>query len=81
MLDFEHCEMTAMMGRTRPVQVPLPRGTASRVPQMESLQEWADQLRPGMVVGVRATGAEQHLEGRVWLLLVTSEAFEVRIDR
>ena len=58
MLDFEHCEMTAMMGRTHPVQVPLPRGTTSRVPQMESLQEWADQLRPGMVVGVCATGDE-----------------------
>lgn len=81
MLNFGQCEMTAMMGRTRDVQVPLPRGTASRVPQIESLQEWADQLKPGMVVGVRATGAEKHLEGPVWLLLITSEAFEVRVDR
>ena len=50
MLDFEHCEMTAMMGRTRTVQVPLPRGTASRVPQIESLEEWAALLKLGMVV-------------------------------
>ena len=77
MLNFEQCEMTAMMGLTRQVQVPLPRGTASRMPQMASLQEWANLLRPGMVVAVRATGADQHLEGPVWLLLVTSEAFEV----
>ena len=27
------------------------------------------------------TGAEKHLEGPVWLLLITSEAFEVRVDR
>ena len=77
MLDFEHCEMTAMMGRTRTVQVPLPRGTASRVPQIESLEEWAALLKLGMVVAVRAAPAERHLEGGFWLLHVDSEAFEV----
>ena len=65
MLDFDRCEMAKQMGLTRLVTVPLPRGTASRVPQIESLQEWADLLKPPMVVGVRATGAEQHLEGKV----------------
>ena len=34
-------------------------------------------LKPSMVVGVRAGAAERHLEGSVWLLLVTSEAFAV----
>ncbi|KAL1504483.1 hypothetical protein AB1Y20_010888 [Prymnesium parvum] len=80
LLDFEHCEMTAMMGRTQQVLVPLPRGTASRVPQIESLQEWADQLKPNMVVAVRANGAEWQSEGPVWLLHIDSEAFEVPED-
>ena len=79
-LDFAHCEMTELMGRTRPVQVPLPRGTASRVPLMESLTDWANILKPGMVVAIRAVGAEQHLEGKFWLLLVDSEAFPVPED-
>ena len=34
-------------------------------------------LKRSMVVGVRAGAAERHLEGSVWLLLVTSEAFAV----
>jgi|TARA_B110001469_G_scaffold89753_1_gene85184 hypothetical protein len=80
MLDFEHCEMTAMVGRTRPVNVPLPRGTASRVSQIESLEEWASLLKLGMVVAVRAAAAERHLEGGFWLLHVDSEAFEVPED-
>ena len=33
-----------------------------------------------MVVGVRAIGAEQHLEGPAWLLLIESEAFPVPED-
>jgi hypothetical protein len=70
MLDFEHCKMTAMMGRTRPVNVPLPRGTASRVSQIESQEEWASLLKLGMVVAVRASAAERHLEGGFWLLHV-----------
>ena len=37
-------------------------------------------MKPGMVVGVRATGAERHLEGPVWLLLIDSEAFAVPED-
>ena len=77
MLDFERCELVALMGRTRPVQVPLPRGTASRVPQIESLEAWAKLLKPGMVVAIRAAARERHLEGKFWLLLVDSEAFPV----
>ena len=46
----------------------------SRTPQIESLEEWARVLKRSMVVGVRAGAAERHLEGSVWLLLVTSEA-------
>ena len=69
--------MVELMGRTRPVQVPLPRGTASRVPQIDSLEEWGRQLKTGMVVAVRANASEQHLEGGFWLLLVESEAFPV----
>lgn len=80
MLDFERCEMMTQMGRTRYVQVPLPTGTASRVPQITSLQVWADMLKPGMVAAVRATGAEHHIEGPIWLFLVDSEAFEVPDD-
>ena len=68
------------MGYTRNVKVPLPRGAASRVGQIESLEEWAELLKPAMVVGVRAAGAEQHLEGPVWLLLIESEAFAVPED-
>jgi len=79
-LDFAHCELTSVLGHTRNVQVPLPRGAASRVGQIESLEEWASLLKPGMMVGVRATGAEQHLEGPVWLLLIESEAFPMPED-
>ena len=50
-------------------------GNVSRTPQIESLEAWARMLKPSMVVGVRAGAAERHLEGSVWLLLVTSEAF------
>ena len=61
----------------------------SRTPQIESLEAWARMLKPSMVVGVQAgaaerhshraqqSAAERHLEGSVWLLLVTSEAFAV----
>ena len=66
LLDFARCEMTPMMGFTHQVQVPLPRGAPSRMPQIESLQEWADLLKRKMVVAVRATGAAQHLEGPAW---------------
>ena len=52
----------------------------SRTPQIESLEAWARMLKPSMVVGVRAGAAERHLEGAVWLLLVTSEAFAVPED-
>ena len=76
----EHCELVALVGRTRPVQVPLPRGTASRVPQIESLEAWAKLLQPGMVVAVRAAAHERHLEGVFWLLLIDSEAFPVPVD-
>ena len=62
------------------MQVPLPRGTASRVPQIESLEAWAKLLKPGMVVAVRAAAHERHLEGVFWLLLVDSEAFPVSVD-
>ena len=37
-------------------------------------------LKRDMVVGVRSTGAEQHLEGPAWLLLIESEAFPVPED-
>ena len=76
-LDFGHCKLTSLMGRTRSVQVPLPRGAPSRVPQIESLQEWGKLMKLGMVVGVRASAAEKHIEGSVWLLHVDSEAFAV----
>ena len=45
---------------------------ASRVPQIESLEEWAALLKLGMVVAVRAAPAERHLEGGFWLLHVES---------
>ena len=64
----------------RPVTVPLPRGAASRVAQIESLEEWAALLKPGWVVGVRVAKDELHIEGAVWLLLVDSEAFEMPAD-
>jgi hypothetical protein len=80
LLDFDTCEMVAQMGRVRTVQVPLPRNTPSRVGQIESLEEWGDLLKPGMVVAVRAGAAELGLEGPFWLLLVESEAFEVSAE-
>jgi len=80
LLDFERCEMTAMMGRSRPVTVPLPRNTPSRVSQLESLDAWAKVLKPGMVVAVRAPAAEHGLEGSFWLALIMSEAFPVTED-
>ena len=58
----------------------LPRGAASRVAQIESLEEWAALLQPGWVVGVRVAKDELHIEGAVWLLLVDSEAFEMPED-
>ena len=42
-------------------------------------QNKAKVLCSGMVIAVRATGAEKHLEGPVWLLHIGSEAFEVRV--
>ena len=58
----------------------LPRGAASRVAQIESLEEWAALLQPGWVVGVRVAKDELHIEDAVWLLLVDSEAFEMPED-
>ena len=60
--------------RARPVGWDMPAR------QIESLEQWAELLKPGMVVGVRAAGAGRHLEGPVWLLLVESEAFPVPED-
>ena len=54
--------------------------TASRVPQIESLEAWAKLLKPGMVVAIRAAAHERHLEGKFWLLLVDSEAFPVLME-
>jgi len=76
LLDFDNCERTAQVGRMRHVTVPPPRGAASRVAQVESLVEWAALLKPGWVVGVRVASDQVHLEGKAWLLLVDSEAFE-----
>ena len=64
----------------RHVTVPLPRGAASRVAQVESLEEWAALLKPGWVVGVRVARDQVHLEGEAWLLLVDSEAFKMPDD-
>ena len=50
--------------------MPLKKGEVARTNQIESLVEWANLLKPGMVVAVRAAEQEVQLEGPYWLVLV-----------
>ena len=62
--------MRAERGPIASVKVPLKKGEVARTNQIESLVEWANLLKPGMVVAVRAAEQEVQLEGPYWLVLV-----------
>lgn len=80
LFDFDNCEMAAQRGSMASVLVPLKRGEVARTNQIDSLVEWSKTLKPGMVVAVRAAGDEVHIEGKYWLVLIASEAFEIPED-
>ena len=80
LFDFDKCEMRAQRGPIASVKVPLKKGEVARTNQIESLVEWANLLKPGMVVAVRAAEQEVQLEGPYWLVLVDSEPFELPED-
>ena len=80
LFDFGNCEMAAQRGLILSVKVPLKKGEVARTNQIESLVEWGNLLKPGMVVALRAAAHEVEIEGPYWLLLVDSEAFEMTED-
>ena len=75
--NFSECEMTRHVGKKMrklsingklvPIDAPRAKGEATRRPQMESLEEWSDELKAGMLVACRASRTERHLEGDYWL--------------
>ena len=65
--NFSECEMTKHIGKKMRFEAPLAKGVATRRPQMESLEEWSDELKAGMLVACRASRTERHLEGDYWL--------------
>lgn len=72
--------MLHQVGTLRSVRVPMTRSARPRVPMIESLEEFAALLKPGMIIAVRAAESELDEEGPYWLLRVNSEAFEVPED-
>ena len=65
--NFSECEMTKHVGKKMRFEAPRAKGVATRRPQMESLEEWSDELKAGMIVALRASRHERHLEGDYWL--------------
>ena len=75
--NFSECEMTRHVGKKMrklsingklvPIDAPRAKGEATRRPQMESLEDWSDELKAGMLVALRASRDERHLEGDYWL--------------
>ena len=66
--NFDRCEMKVQMGGAmRSVSTPLAAGVHERQPQLQSLEQWGDELDAGMLVAVRADRAEHYIEGVYWL--------------
>lgn len=66
-LDLANCEMVSHVGRVLSASAPLAKRAVTRRPKIESLEEWADLLKAGVIVTVRAAVDEHLLEGRYWL--------------
>ncbi|KAL1504590.1 hypothetical protein AB1Y20_008375 [Prymnesium parvum] len=92
--DFKvrcHPKFSRLAARARAGQPEVDEPAAEHAPALASqctliidstvtMEAEADQLKPNMVVAVRATnGAEWQSEGPVWLLHIDSEAFEVSV--
>lgn len=71
-LKFDHCEMKRHVGKMQHATAPLAKGVATRRPQIESLEEWADKLTAGMIVAVRVASDEQRYENEYWLAKLVS---------
>ena len=74
-LKFGECQMTGMFGRALRVTAPRAKGAALSAAPMLSLEQWAEELAPGMLVAVRAHISEQRVEGEYWLANICSKAF------
>lgn len=62
-LKFDACQMVESVGKKiRRVSAPLTRGTSTHTPQLVALEEWAGELRHGMLVAMVANVDEQGLE-------------------
>ena len=57
------------------VTAPCAKGAALSAAPMLSLEQWAEELAPGMLVAVRAHISEQRVEGEYWLANLCSKAF------
>lgn len=75
MLKFENCEMVAFVGKKLRVNAPLAKGASTQVPQLVSLEEWANSLHPNMLVAVTACKDEQIIEGVYWLAKLLTGAY------
>ena len=59
----------------RQVMAPLAVGVQERLPQMQSLETWGDQLKDGMICAMRADKDDLWMEGPYWLVLILGPAF------
>lgn len=76
----EECLLPALMGRAVRAKAPLAKGTPAHMPQLVSLQAFADSLDAKMLVAVTVDESEVELEGPYWLALLSGAAFVVDED-
>ena len=80
LLKNDECLLPQLVGKAVRVQVPLAKGAQVRVPQMLSLERFADYLEATILVGICVDESELEEEGPYWLALLSGPAFAVDED-
>ncbi|KAL3916856.1 MAG: hypothetical protein SGPRY_006642, partial [Prymnesium sp.] len=56
---------------------PLALGVATQVPQLIALEDWEEELKPGMLVAVNVAADQRGQEGAYWLAKLCSGVFQL----
>ena len=79
-LRTEDCLLPQLVGKAVRAKAPLRKGAPVRVPQLLSLEKYADSLDATQLVAINVDDSELEEEGSYWLALLTGAAFVVEED-
>lgn len=76
LLKFEECTMTEFVGKKLRQTTHLADPASSKIPQTLALEDWADELKPEMIVAVNvAADQRSEDEGGYWLAKLRTGAY------